>query len=200
MATGTPVAVVLTSGSAIAANYAAAHAKAVLVAWYGGEEAGTALADTLAGANNPAGRLPVTFYTGTDQLPPFVDYAMKGRTYRYFTGTPLYPFGFGTSYSTFAYSRLRAKRSAAGAEVRATVTNTSTRDGEEVVQLYVAGGPGDGMPIRSLRGFERIHLRAGESREVIFPVAPADLPGAPVEVSVGGGQPVAGVPHVKGTL
>ena len=115
IATGKPVVVVLTSGSAVAANYAAAHATAMLAAWYGGEEAGTAIADTLAGTNNPAGRLPVTFYTSADQLPPFTDYAMKGRTYRYFTGTPLYPFGFGLSYSTFEYSDLRVSRTTSDA-------------------------------------------------------------------------------------
>ena len=200
IATGTPVVVVLTSGSAIAANHAAAHATALLAAWYGGEEAGTAIADTLAGTSNPAGRLPVTFYASADQLPPFTDYAMKGRTYRYFSGTPLYPFGFGLSYSTFAYSDLRATRTSTGAEIEATVRNTSTRDGDEVVQLYVAGGPGDGAPIRSLRGFERLHLNAGESRHVAFAVAAADLPNATVEVSLGGGQPLAGTPHVTGTL
>ena len=140
IATGKPVVVVLTSGSAIAANYAAEHAAALLAAWYGGEEAGTAIAETLAGVNNPAGRLPVTFYKSVDQLPPFTDYAMKGRTYRYFKGEPLYAFGFGLSYSTFAYSGLSAKRTPKGAEIRATVKNTSARDGDEVVQLYVAGG------------------------------------------------------------
>jgi beta-glucosidase len=199
-ATGKPVVVVLTSGSAIAINHAAAHARAVLAAWYGGEEAGTAIAETLSGANNPAGRLPVTFYTGADQLPPFTDYAMKGRTYRYFTGTPLYPFGSGSSYSTFAYATPRTTRTATGAEIRATVRNTSARAGDEVVQLYVAGGSGDGAPVRSLRGFARIHLAAGESREVTFAVPAADLPKGPVAISVGGGQPLAGVPHVKGTL
>ena len=198
--TGKPVIVVLTSGSAVALNYAAANAGAVLAAWYGGEETGSALAEVLTGASNPAGRLPVTFYTSADQLPPFTDYAMKGRTYRYFTGTPLYPFGFGLSYSTFAYSGLRAKRSAVGAEVRATVKNASTRDGDEVVQLYVAGGTGEGAPIRSLRGFRRIHLKAGESREVTFAIAKDDLPAAGVAISVGGGQPLPGVAHVKGTL
>jgi len=200
IATGRPVVVVLTSGSAVALNHAAAHAKAVLAAWYGGEEAGSALAETLAGASNPAGRLPVTFYTSADQLPPFTDYAMKGRTYRHFTGTPLYPFGFGLSYSTFAYSGLEARRTADGAEIRAVVTNTSARDGDEVVQLYVAGGPGESAPIRSLRGFQRIRLKAGERREVRFMVPAESLPSSPVAISVGGGQPLAGIPHVAGTL
>jgi beta-glucosidase len=198
--TGKPTIVVLTSGSALAVNFAAQKASAVLAAWYGGEETGSALAETLSGRSNPAGRLPVTFYTGTDQLPPFEEYAMKGRTYRYFAGTPLYPFGFGLSYSTFAYSGLVATRNTMGAEVRATVKNSSTRDGDEVVQLYVAGGGGTDAPIRSLRGFQRVHLKAGESRVVTFVVPTADLPAARVEISVGGGQPLAGTPHVKGTL
>ena len=140
IATGKPVVVILTSGSAVAINSAAAGAAAVLSAWYGGEEAGTAIADTLAGVNNPAGRLPVTFYKSLDQLPEFTDYSMKGRTYRYFKGEPLYPFGYGLSYSTFAYSGLNAKRTAGGAEISATVKNTSSREGDEVVQLYIGGG------------------------------------------------------------
>jgi beta-glucosidase len=198
--TGKPVVVVLTSGSAISANYAAAHAAALLVAWYGGEEAGSAIAETLAGVNNPAGRLPVTFYKSVDQLPPFTDYAMTGRTYRYFQRDPLYPFGFGLSYSTFAYSGLSAKRTPKGAEVRATVKNTSSRDGDEVVQLYIGGESGKDAPVRSLHGFQRIHLRAGESREVRFTLGSEDLPKSKVDVSVGGGQPLARTPHVKGTL
>jgi beta-glucosidase len=197
IATGKPVVVVLTSGSALAANYAAEHAAAVLSAWYGGEEAGTAIAETLAGTNNPAGRLPVTFYKSTSQLPEFTDYNMKGRTYRYFTGEPLFPFGFGLSYSTFEYSALGARRTPKGAEIRATVRNTSKVDGDEVVQFYVGGGPGAEAPIRDLRGFQRIHLRAGESRQVAFSVAAGDLPKEKVVVSVGGGQPLAGIPHVK---
>jgi len=200
MATGKPVVVVLTSGSAVAVNSAAEHAAALLAAWYGGEEAGTAIAETLAGVNNPAGRLPVTFYKSVDQLPAFTDYAMKGRTYRYFRGEPLYPFGFGLSYSTFAYSGLVAARTQKGAEVRATVRNTSDRDGDEVVQLYVGGGADPEAPIRSLRGFQRVHLRPGESREVSFAIGADDLPPAPVEVSVGGGQPLARIPHVRGSL
>jgi beta-glucosidase len=200
VATGKPVVVILTSGSALAVNYAAEHAAAVLSAWYGGEEAGTAIADTLAGTNNPAGRLPVTFYRSTSQLPEFTDYNMKGRTYRYFTGEPLYSFGFGLSYSTFQYSVLTAKRTDKGAVIRATVRNTSSVDGDEVVQLYIGGGPGAEAPIRNLRGFQRIRLRAGESRLVTFTVSPGDLPKAKVEVSVGGGQPAPNVPHLKGEL
>jgi beta-glucosidase len=200
IATGKPVVVVLTSGSAVAATFAAEHAAALVAAWYGGEEAGTAIAETLAGVNNPAGRLPVTFYKSVDQLPPFTDYAMKGRTYRYFKGEPLYPFGFGLSYSTFEYSGLSAKRTPNGAEIRAKVRNTSARDGDEVVQLYVGGGPEEGAPIRSLRGFQRIRLRAGESREVSFTLGTGDLPKSAVEVSVGGGQPLAHIPHVRGSL
>ncbi|MCU0767742.1 MAG: glycoside hydrolase family 3 C-terminal domain-containing protein [Gammaproteobacteria bacterium] len=198
IATGKPVVVVLTSGSAVASTSAAQHASALLAAWYGGEETGTALAETLAGSSNPAGRLPVTFYRSVEQLPPFTDYAMKGRTYRYFAGEPLFPFGFGLSYSTFAYSGLVATRTPQGASVRVTVRNTSTRDGDEVVQLYVEGGSTQGAPIRSLRGFQRVHLRAGESREVTFTVAGEDVPRAGVEISVGGGQPAPGVPHVRG--
>jgi beta-glucosidase len=200
VATGKPVVVVLTSGSAVAVNYAAEHAAAILSAWYGGEEAGTAVADTLAGTNNPAGRLPVTFYKSTEQLPAFTDYNMKGHTYRYFNGDPLYPFGFGLSYSTFQYSGLSTKRTEKGAEIRATVKNTSKVDGDEVVQIYVAGGPGDEAPIRNLRGFQRLHLRAGESRQVSFSVPSADLPKGKVAISVGGGQPLANIPHLIGEL
>jgi beta-glucosidase len=200
IALGKPVVVVLTSGSAVAINSAASGAAGVLSAWYGGEEAGTAIAETLAGVNNPAGRLPVTFYKSTDQLPPFTEYAMKGRTYRYFTGEPLYRFGDGLSYSTFVYSGLKVKRTATGGEVRATVKNTSSRDGDEVVQLYLAVGAGDSEPIRSLRGFQRVHLRAGESREVIFTVNSDVLPKARVNVSVGGGQPAGSTLHVEGVL
>jgi beta-glucosidase len=198
--TGKPVVVVLTSGSAISANFAAEHATALLAAWYGGEEAGNAIAETLAGASNPAGRLPVTFYKSVDQLPPFTDYDMKGRTYRYFKGDPLYNFGFGLSYSTFQYSGLTAERTSRGAEIRATVKNTSDRDGDEVVQLYVAGGPGEDEPIRNLRGFQRIHLRAGESRQVSFTLGAGELPATETQISVGGGQPMEGVPHVTGAL
>jgi len=195
MATGKPVIVVLTSGSALAANYAAEHAGAVLELWYGGEEAGTALAETLSGANNPAGRLPVTFYRGVEQLPAFDNYSMEGRTYRYFKGEALYPFGFGLTYSKFVYSGLRTKRSGKGGSVSVRVKNDSAVEGDEVVQLYIAGA---GDSIRDLRGFERVHLKPGETREVSFTVE--ELPKQKVQVTVGGGQPLGQVPHVKGTL
>jgi beta-glucosidase len=199
MGTGKPVVVVLTSGSALAANKVAERAAAVLELWYGGEEAGTAIAETLAGANNPAGRLPVTFYRGVDQLPPFDDYSMNGRTYRYFKGDPLYGFGFGLSYSKFQYSGLKAQRTAKGAEVSVRVKNDSPREGDEVVQLYVTGDDGS-EAIRQLRGFQRVHLRAGESRDVRFTLAPQDLPKGKATISVGSGQPVGKVPRVEGTL
>jgi len=196
VATGKPVVVILTSGSAVAVNYAAEHAAAVLAAWYGGEEAGTAIAETLAGDNNPAGRLPVTFYRSVEQLPPFEDYSMDGRTYRYFHSDPLYGFGFGLSYSAFQYSDLHAGRTQQGAHIRASVKNVSGPEGDEVAELYVSGGGA----IRTLEGFTRIHLRPGEVREVEFTIPAAGVPEGAVRVSVGGGQPSAGIPHVEGTL
>jgi beta-glucosidase len=200
MAIGKPVVVVLTSGSALAANYAAEHAAAVLESWYNGEEAGTAIAETLAGVNNPAGRLPVTFYKSVDQLPKFEDYAMKGRTYRYFKGDALYGFGFGLSYSKFTYSGLRTQRDAAGAKVSVRVKNDSSREGDEVVQLYLSGAGGADDPVRNLRGFQRVHLRAGETRDVEFTIGSADVPKDKVKISVGGGQPVGQIAHIDGTL
>src|SRR5205807_8222488 len=139
--TGKPLIVVLMNGSALAVNWANDHANAILEAWYSGEEGGTAIAQTLAGANNPAGRLPVTFYKGVEQLPEFEDYAMKNRTYRYFTGQPLYPFGYGLSYSTFDSSGLKFSNPTLQAgnpvDVDVDVKNTGKRDGDEVVQLYI---------------------------------------------------------------
>ncbi len=190
VATGKPLVVVLSSGSAVAINFAAERARAVLALWYGGEECGTAIAETLAGVNNPAGRLPVTFYRGVEQLPPLDDYSMNGRTYRYFTGDPLYPFGFGLSYSAFQYSALRTQRTQKGATVSVRVKNVSHLAGDEVVQLYVSGGDA----IRDLRGFQRVHLRGGESRVVQFALAP---PSGKVKVSVGGGQPIGKIPHLE---
>jgi beta-glucosidase len=197
IATGKPVVVVLTSGSAIAANYAAERAAALIESWYNGEEAGTAIAETLAGVNNPSGRLPVTFYKGVSQLPPFEDYAMTNRTYRYFNGEPLYGFGFGLSYSTFRYFGLTAKRSIKGGSVAVYVKNESKHAGEEVVQLYFEGLGGT---VRQLKGFRRVHLRKGEAKLVEFQVSPEDLPKEKVKIAVGGGQPSAVVPHIEGAL
>jgi beta-glucosidase len=199
VATGKPVVVVLTSGSAVAANFAAEHAAAVLEAWYGGEEVGTAIAETLAGRNNPSGRLPVTFYRSVEQLPAFEDYDMKGRTYRYFQGDALYGFGYGLSYSTFRYSGLKATRDATGGHIKVRVKNDSARDGDEVVELYINGAGGDAA-VRDLRGFKRVHLRRGETREVEFTVGVEELPKARTAFSVGGGQPVAQIPHLEGVL
>jgi beta-glucosidase len=199
--TGKRVVVVLMSGSAIAATYADERAAAVLAAWYPGEEGGTAIAETLAGEYNPGGRLPVTFYRSTDQLPPFTDYSMAGRTYRYFRGKPLYPFGYGLSYSTFRYSNLEVRPAAGGGyDISVRVQNTSWREGDEVVQLYVSRGsqaPEDA--IRELRGFERIRLSAEQTATVRFHLPP-EPPGSRARVSVGGGQPVYGVQYLEAAL
>jgi beta-glucosidase len=203
-ATGKPVVLVLTSGSALAVNWANENIPAILQTWYAGEEGGTALADVLFGDTNPAGRLPVTFYKSVEQLPPFEDYRMAGRTYRYFTGEPLYPFGYGLSYTRFAYSKLSVPKQAktgANVNVRVRVTNIGKVAGDEVVQLYVkdmqATVP---VPLRALQGFKRIHLRPGESQVVSFTLAPRQLslidkqfkrvvePGE-FEIAVGGAQP-----------
>jgi beta-glucosidase len=178
-ATGKPLVVVLMSGSALAVNWVQEHAAAVLEAWYPGEEGGTAIAETLAGLNNPGGRLPVTFYASLDQLPPFEDYAMQNRTYRYFQGKPLYGFGYGLSYSTFEYSSptLSASRLKAGSAltVQVDVRNTSKISGDEVAELYLEFPQILGAPRRALRGFTRLHLAAGEKRHVTFGLQPRDL-------------------------
>jgi len=212
--TGKPIVVVLTNGSALAVNWAKDHANAILEAWYPGEEGGTAVAQTLSGKNNPSGRLPVTFYTGVGQLPPFDDYAMKGRTYRYFEGTPLYPFGYGLSYTTFSYSDIKVPNQvAAGSPLtaEATVTNAGKRAGDEVVQLYLTFPKLAGAPLKALRGFQRIHLEPGASQTVKFELNPRDMSmvtatGNPVvaegayTLSIGGGQPGTSAPVVKGNF
>jgi beta-glucosidase len=133
-------------------------------------------------------------------LPPFDDYSMNNRTYRYFKGEPLYGFGFGLSYSTFTYSGLRAQRTAKGGQVSVRVKNTSLREGDEVVQLYVDGGGASDAAIRDLRGFQRVHLKPGEMRDVQFTVAAEALPKGKVKISVGGGQPVPGVSHIDAMM
>jgi beta-glucosidase len=211
-ATAKPMAVVLLNGSALAVNWINKHANAVLESWYPGEEGGTAVAETLSGKNNPAGRLPVTFYTGVDQLPNFEDYGMANRTYRYFEGNPLYPFGFGLSYTTFSYSDLRIPAQARAGEpvgVDVTVANTGKIGGDEVVQLYLKFPAVSGAPRIALRGFQRIHLDPGKSRRVHFELKDRDLgmvtgDGSPIiaegdyTISVGGGQPDTAAPVVRG--
>ncbi|HEX4321123.1 MAG TPA: glycoside hydrolase family 3 C-terminal domain-containing protein [Acidobacteriaceae bacterium] len=202
-ATGKPVVVVLMSGSAVAMPWAREHAAALIEAWYPGVEGGTAIARTLAGLNNPAGRLPVTFYNSVDDLPTFTEYSMKGRTYRYYTGKPEYGFGFGLSYSSFTYGpvTLSASKLQAGEPLTATVsvTNSSAFAGDEVVEAYVKTPEANG-PVHSLAGFERVHLQAGETREVTLHFDPraissvdekgerSVLPGK-YELVLGGAQP-----------
>jgi beta-glucosidase len=179
VATGKPLVVVLLNGSAIAAIWAKEHANAIVEAWYPGEEGGTAIAATLAGDANPAGRLPVTFYASADQLPPFADYSMKGRTYRYFSGEPLFPFGSGLSYSSFTYSNVQLSTSSLNAgdtlTVEADVHNSSTREGDEVAELYLLPPSFDGAPRLALEGFDRLHLKPNETRHVNFKLDPRQL-------------------------
>jgi beta-glucosidase len=180
VAVGKPTVLVLLNGSAIAVNWAQQHVPAIVEAWYPGQAGGSAIADVLFGDYNPAGRLPVTFYKSASDLPPFEDYAMKGRTYRYFAGTALYPFGHGLSYTTFAYKNLRttaARVPAAGTiGVSVDVTNSGAVAGDEVVQLYVSH-PASRVPraIRELRGYRRVTLRPGETRTVRFSVPVSSL-------------------------
>lgn len=211
-ATGKPLVVVLMNGSALAVNWAEQHAAAILEAWYPGEVGGTAIAETLAGANNPAGRLPITFYASLNQLPPFEDYSMQNRTYRYFHGQPLYTFGYGLSYSSFAFSHIqlssRSLRAGQPLTVTADVRNTSKVAGDEVAELYLSYPPSATTPIRALKGFERVHLAPGETREVTFVLSSRDLsqvtakgehkilPGT-YSVYAGGSQPGAGAEGVK---
>lgn len=206
-ATGKPVVLVLVGGSAIAIPWAAEHLPAILLAWYPGER-GEGVADVLFGDANPAGRLPVTMVRATADLPPFPSYDMRGRTYRYFEGEPLYRFGHGLSYTTFAYTNLQWKGETLSQEdttVQIDLTNTGARAGDEVVQLYVEfpQTAGQRSPKHALRGFRRVSLQPGETRTVTFTLRHDDfavveeggtdgamrvLPSA-YGLFVGGGQP-----------
>jgi beta-glucosidase len=217
-ATGKPLIVVLTTGSAVAVPWASEHADALLAAWYPGEEGGDAIAETLAGKNNPAGRLPVTFYRSTSDLPAFTDYSMSNRTYRYFKGEVAYPFGFGLSYSRFSYGAPQASSTTINAGDPVTVTtevrNAGPLDGDEVVELYIKPPQTAVSPRVELEGFERIHLRAGEAQQVQFTLTPRQLsevdekgnravqPGD-YSISVSGEQPSSNTPavilHIEGT-
>jgi beta-glucosidase len=207
-ATGKPLVVVVLNGSPIDLSWAKENAAAIIEAWYPGQAGGLAIANVISGKVNPAGRLPLTFYRSVADLPPFSDYSMKGRTYRYFTGTPVYPFGFGLSYSTFAYGPLRVESVDGGTEhgirVTTTVTNTGKRAGEEVAQIYVRPPEFEGAPRMALRGLQRFSLKPGERRTLAIELSPRDLsfvtrdgvrqvmPGE-YRVHVGSGQPGTGV-------
>ncbi|WP_153799794.1 glycoside hydrolase family 3 C-terminal domain-containing protein [Foetidibacter luteolus] len=203
--TGKPVVFVMMTGSAIAIPFEQENIPAIVNAWYAGQSAGTAIADVIFGDYNPSGRLPVTFYASDNDLPGFSDYSMKGRTYRYFKGEALYPFGYGLSYTTFQYSGLNISPVPAQAKsirVSCTVKNTGNKDGEEVVQLYLQHSPGFPLaPLKALKGFARVNLKAGQAGEVSFTLTADDLSllddagkaflpvGKEVAISVGGGQP-----------
>jgi beta-glucosidase len=203
VATGKPLIVVLQNGSALAVNWADQHASAIIEAWYPGEEGGTAIAETLAGDNDPAGRLPLTFYTSVAQLPPFTDYSMHNRTYRYFSGKPLYTFGYGLSYTSFAFSRLKMPTEVSAGEtvtIEADVKNTGAVAGDEVVELYLEQPKAFETPIRELAGFRRVHMESGQSAHVALTIDPRSLgqidaegnriilPGS-YSISLGGSQP-----------
>ena len=202
--TGKPVVFVLMTGSAVAIPWESENIPAIVNAWYGGQAAGAAVADILFGDYNPAGRLPITFYKSDADLPPFTDYTMDNRTYRYFKGKPLYGFGFGLSFTSFKYDALNipAKISKGNVvEVTAKVTNTGKMSGDEVVQLYITNQDQTiKAPIKSLKGFTRINLNAGESKVIKFLLNPEDLSyinakgesvqfSGKVLISVGGSQP-----------
>ena len=206
-ATGKPVVAVLINGSALAVNTAQGQAKAILEAWYPGEEGGRAIAETLSGKNNPGGRLPVTFYAGVDQLPAFDDYSMTNRTYRYFKGKPMYGFGFGMSYTHFGYSNMKLSASALRAgeplTVEADIKNEGTREGDEVAELYLMPPHSKVAPALALEGFKRLHLAAGETKHVSFTLDPRQLSEVDAKgvramaagkysLSIGGSQPAEG--------
>ena len=214
-ATGKPLVVVLMNGSALSVNWEKAHANAILEAWYSGEEGGAAIAETLSGKNNPAGRLPVTFYKDVHQLPHFENYSMKGRTYRYFEGDPLWQFGYGLSYTTFSYGDLALPNLPVNAgdplDASVTVTNTGTIAGDEVVQLYLRFPDVPGAPIRALRAFQRVHLEPGAKEKVDFHLSPRDLSMVTLDgdiiiaqgkytMSIGGAQPGNGVASATGNF
>jgi beta-glucosidase len=203
-ALGKPVILILMSGSALAVNWADENLPAILEAWYPGQEGGTAIADVLFGDCNPAGRLPITFYKSVDQLPPFEDYSMKGRTYRFFDGDPLYEFGYGLSFTAFEYSNLKIPESISTKEtmtIAVDIENTGDYSGDEVVQLYLKHVDTTfPVPIHALQAFKRIHLDQGEKKTVTFTLTPKHLsviddknervvlPGI-VQVFIGGQQP-----------
>ncbi|MGH9515549.1 MAG: glycoside hydrolase family 3 C-terminal domain-containing protein [Terriglobales bacterium] len=205
-ASGKPVVVVLMNGSALSVNWADQHVPAILEAWYPGEEGGTAVAEALAGDFSPSGKLPLTFYKSIDQIPAFDDYNMKGRTYRYFTREPLYPFGYGLSYTSFEYSDLSFDKNAVGAKddlvANVNVKNAGSMASDEVVEIYLTHPNAKGAPLRALAGFKRVHVGAGETQKVQITIPNRNLSfvdeagvrriqTGTVQVWAGGGQPVS---------
>jgi beta-glucosidase len=206
-ALGKPVILVLLNGSAVAINWEKENIPAIIEAWYPGQAAGQAIADIIFGDYNPSGRLPVTFYKSVSDLPDFSDYSMKGRTCRYFAGEPLFPFGYGLSYTTFQYSKLTVPKKGSlngPVKVIVKVKNTGKKAGEEVVQLYVSNLTADvPVPLRTLKGFTRVKLEPGEVKSVSFTLSPGDfsvidksnkravVPGT-FMISVGGSSPLYG--------
>lgn len=179
-ATGKPVVLLLTGGSTIAIPWATEHVPAIVETWFAGELGGRAVSDVLFGDYNPAGRLPMTCYKSLEQVPDFENYSMEGRTYRYFKGTPLYPFGFGLSYTSFAYSDLalstKSIKPGEGVTVTAQVKNTGKVAGDEVVELYLTDVESSyPTPIRKLAGFQRINLKEGESKKVSLAITPSQM-------------------------
>ena len=203
-ATGKPIVLVLLNGSALSINWENDNIPAIIEAWYPGQAGGTAIADVIFGDYNPAGRLPVTFYKDINDIPPFSDYKMKGKTYRYFEGTPLYEFGYGLSFTDFEYSNLTVSeevKAGEDLEVKVDIKNIGKMDGEEVAQVYLKNPDAGALnPKISLSSFERVFLKAGEQKTVTFMVSKDQMsmvndngekvvnPGA-LNLYVGGSQP-----------
>ena len=213
--TGTPIVGVFMSGSALALNWSNENLPALLQAWYPGQEGGTALAQILFGKQNPSGRLPITFYKSVKDLPPFEDYSMTNRTYRYFTGTPLYPFGYGLSYTSFKFQEFKTPdvlRVGSSCDLSVIVSNTGAMDGEEVIQVYVShpNAPVP-TPIHSLKAIRRVFLKKGFSKRIKLTLSPDDLAildkdmnrrmiEGKIKLFIGGGQPGFAANSISRTL
>jgi len=212
---GKPLVVVTMNGSPINLSWAKDNADALVEAWYPGQAGGLAVGNVLAGKANPSGRLPLTFYKDTADLPPFHEYSMAGRTYRYFTGTPVYGFGYGLSYTSFGYGPARVEpvggSTANGIRVTGEVTNTGSREGEEVVQAYLRFPDQPGAPRVALRGLTRVALKPGERKTVTLELSPRDLSAVRPDgtrqvfagsyrLFLGGGQPESGLPGSEATF
>ena len=203
MALNKPTVLVLLNGSALAINWEAEHVPGILEAWYPGQAGGTAIADVIFGDYNPGGRLPVTFYRSIDDIPPFEDYGMDGRTYKYFGGSPLFAFGHGLSYTTFTYSNLDVPDEFSHGDnlnISVTIANEGEYDGDEVVQIYASYPDKEGTPLNILCGFRRVFLKAGGQRTLTFDIAAEDIavyapeeqmsvPAGKMILSAGGQQP-----------